>query len=41
MKFGLVDYVFILMNLILNDFCEIFKCFTYSFIDIRTWVSGC
>jgi hypothetical protein len=31
---GLVNYVFIVMNLIFNDFCEILKCFIYSFIDI-------
>jgi hypothetical protein len=42
MKFHLVDYVSILLNLVLNDFCEEFKlCFIYSFIDIKTWVSSC
>jgi len=27
--------------LYINDFCEIFKCFTYPFIDIKTWVKIC
>ncbi len=27
--------------LYINDFCEILKCFTYSFIDIKTWVKIC
>ncbi len=32
---------FYIDNLVLNDFCEIFKCFIYSFIDIKTWVNNC
>jgi hypothetical protein len=31
---GLVNYLFILMNLVFNDFCEILKFFTYSFDDV-------
>jgi len=41
MLFGLVKNGFILMKLLLNDFCAMLKCFICSFIDIRTQVNNC